>query len=285
MSGVPQKPTASILIPTLAAPAYLDVTLASVMRQAASAGAEVIVVSDGPDPATATVAERHGARLVTLARQRGLNSARNAGVDAANSDLLVFIDQDVDAPEGWLVAILEGARANPEREVLGGPIRARMEGGLHGCGREPPPITTLDAGPQDCDIPLAWGANMVIRRSAFAHAGRFDEVLYGRGDEEDWELKFTTAGGRIRYLARAGLDHRRTAEDSRLLVLTRAAYGQGREARRHDRRMGKPRPLRAELRTLAGCVWHTFRRRCPYGIVMGARAAGSLRQALAEPRP
>ncbi len=28
---------------------------------------------------------------------------------------------------------------------------------------------------------------------------------------------------------------------------------------------------------LAGCAWHTVRRRCPYGIVMGARAAGTLR--------
>ena len=284
MTGVPQKPTASILIPTLVAPAYLDVTLASVTGQAAVAGAEVIVVSDGPDPATAAVAEHHGARLVTLARQRGLNSARNAGVDAAGSDLLVFIDQDVDAPAGWLEAIIQGARANPDREVFGGPIRARLEGGPHGCGREPPPITTLDAGPRDCDVPLVWGANMAIRRSAFARTGRFDEVLYGRGDEEDWELQFTSGGGRIRYLAGAGLDHRRTAEDSRLRVLAQAAYGQGREARRHDRRVGKARPLRAELRTLAGCVWHTIRRRCPYGIVMGARTAGSLRQALAEPR-
>ena len=97
---------------------------------------------------------------------------------------------------------------------------------------------------------------MAIRRSAFERMGRFDEGLHGRGNEEDWEFRYTAAGGRIRYLARAGLDHRREPDDSRLAVLTRAAYGQGREARRHDVRTGSTRPIRSELRILAGYAWH-----------------------------
>lgn len=284
MYGVPDKPPASILVPTLAAPAYLEVTLASVMPQARAVGAEVIVVSDGPDPATTAVAEQHGARLVTFPQQRGLNAARNAGIEAARSDLVVFIDQDVDAPPGWLESLIEGARENPDNEVFGGPIRARLEGGPRSCGREPAPITTLDAGPEDTDIPLAWGANMAIRRSAFERLGGFDDVLHGRGNEEDWEFRYTAGGGRIRYLAHAGLDHRRAAPDARLRVLARHAYGQGREARRHDLRTGNTREIGTELRILAGCAWHTVRRRCAYGIVMGARTAGSLREALAERR-
>lgn len=278
------KPTASIVIPTLAAPRYLEVTLTSVTPQSRAAGAEVIVVSDGRDAPTVEVAERHGASLVVLPEQRGLNAARNAGLDAARSDLIVFIDQDVDAPAGWLDAMLAGARDNPDREVFAGRIRARLEGGPRGCGREPPPITTLDAGSEDRDVPLAWGANMAIRRSAFERLGRFDEGLHGRGNEDEWEYRYTAAGGRVRYLARAGLDHRREREDSKLTVLARAAYGQGREARRHDVRTGRTRPIRTELRILAGCAWHTVRRRCAYGIVMAARTAGSLREALAERR-
>ncbi len=285
MRGLPDKPTASILIPTLASSAYLEVTLASVMPQATAAGAEVIVVSDGPDPVTASVAARHGARLVALPQQRGVNAARNAGIEAARGDLLVLIDSDVQAPTGWLEALLAGVRVNPDREVFGGPIRARLEGGPRGCGREPPPITALDAGPRDHDVPLVWGANMAIRRSAFDRIGRFDEDLSGRGDEEDWELRYTASGGRIRYLAAAGLDHRRAPADSRLRALTRAAYEHGREAHRHDIRAGTVRTIPAELRILAGCAWHTLRRRCAFGIVMGARTAGSLREALAGRRP
>jgi glycosyltransferase involved in cell wall biosynthesis len=281
---VPDTPTASIVIPTLAAAEYLEVTLASVMPQARAAGAEVIVVSDGPDRPTAAAAERHRARLVTLPEQRGLNAGRNAGIQAARGDFIVFIDQDIEAPRGWLDALIDGARANPESEVFGGPIRARLEGGPRSCGREPAPITTLDAGPEDRDVPLVWGANMAIRRSAFERLGAFDEVLHGRGNEDDWEFRYTTTGGRIRYLARASLDHRRSAPDAQLRVLARHAYGQGRESRRHDSRVGKARPIPTELRTLAGCAWHTVRRRCAYGIIMGARAAGSLREALVERR-
>ena len=94
-------------------------------------------------------------------------------------------------------------------------------------------------------------------------------------------MRYTASGGRIRYLADASIDHRRAPQDARLRALTRAAYGQGREARRHDVRIGAARPIRTELRILAGCAWHTARRRCAYGIVMGAKTAGSLREALA----
>jgi glycosyltransferase involved in cell wall biosynthesis len=281
---VAERPTASIVIPTLRATSYLDVALASVAPQARACDAEVIVVSDGPDEATATLAGRHRARVVTLESRGGVNATRNAGIDAARGDLIVLIDDDVEAPPGWLAALLEGARSNPGYEVFGGPIRARLEGGRRGCGRERAPITTLDEGSEDRDVPVVWGANMAIRRTAFDRLGRFDDSLSGRGDEEEWEHRYQAGGGRIRYLARAGLDHRRTAEDARLAVLTRQAYRHGREARRHDVRAGKPRPIGIELRNLAGCAWHTVRRRCPYGIVMGARTAGSLREALAERR-
>jgi glycosyltransferase involved in cell wall biosynthesis len=281
---MPATAVASIVIPTLAAAEYLDVTLESVAPQAHALGAELIVVSDGPDPATAAVAERHRARLVTLPERRGLNPARNAGVDAAHGDLLVFIDQDVDAPTGWLEAIIDGARRYPDHDVFGGPIHARLENGLRGCGREAPPITTLDAGAADRDVELVWGANMAIRRRAFERIGRFDETLQGRGNEDDWELRYRAVGGRIRYLAAAGLDHRRTAADARLSALARAAYGQGRETRRHDVRIGQPTTIRHQARVLAGCAWHTVRRRCPFGIVMGARAAGTLHETFSERR-
>lgn len=276
------QPAASIVIPSLGRPDYLEVTLASVMPQASNLGAEVIVVSDGPDERTARVAQGRGAKFVSLPEERGVNAARNEGVRNARGDLIVFIDDDVEAPANWLEEVLSGARANPDREVFGGPIRPRLEQGPRSCGREPGPISALDAGTEDRDIPFAWGTNMAIRRSAFERLGLFDDGLSGRGDEEEWELRYTATGGRIRYLAGAGLDHRRAPSDARLRVLTRQAYRHGREARRHDIRAGKSRPIPAEMRILAGCAWHTVRRRCAYGIVMGAKAAGSLREALAQ---
>ncbi len=284
MSGVPATPSASIVIPTVGRPEYLEVTLSSVMPQAGAAGAEVVVVNDGADPATEHIARAHETRVVTLAERRGVNGARNAGIRATSSDLVILLDDDVEVSPGWLEAMLKGARDNPQHEVLGGPIRGRLEGGPRGCGREPPPISTYDFGPLDRDVPFMFGGNTAFRKSVFDRIGYFQDELSGRGDEEEWMLRYTRAGGRLRYLAGAVMEHRRAAADARLSALTRSAYSQGREARRHDTRVGAPRPVKTELRILAGCMWHTARRRCAYGIVMGAKTAGSLREALAERR-
>jgi glycosyltransferase involved in cell wall biosynthesis len=278
--------TATVVVPTRARPGYLEVTLASVAPQARDAGAPVLVVADGPDPSTAAVAQRFGASLIELPTPRGANAARNAAVAAISTEVVVFIDDDVEVPPEWLSTLLAGIAATPDCEVFGGPIRARLEGGgPHACGREQPPITTLDYGTEDREVRLVWSANMAIRMHAFERVGRFDETIFVRGDEEDWQRRYAAHGGRIRYLARAGLDHRRTQEDSTVARLARAAYGHGRAARRYDVRKGTAPSLLRELRVLAGCGWHTVRRRCALGIVMGAQAAGRLREALAGPAP
>jgi GT2 family glycosyltransferase len=196
---------------------------------------------------------------------------------------VILIDDDVAAPRGWLDALLAGAASAPDVDVFGGPIRAALEGGgPRSCGRESPPITTLDLGSTDRDVPLVWGANMALRRRAVAQAGRFDEAWHGPGDEEEWERRYTAAGGVIRYLAAAGLEHRRTVEDATITRLSRAAYRQGRASRRYDVRKGTAPSLVGELRTLVGCQWHVVRRRCPRGLVLTAHAAGRLTEALAR---
>lgn len=271
--------TATIVVPTRNRPGYLDVALASIAPQAQALGAELLVVLDGPDADSAAVAARHGARVVAFDAPRGLNGARNAGVDAAAGDPVVFVDDDVLAPPGWLGALLAGVAATPERDVFTGPIRAVLEGGgPHACGRDAPPITAFDAGHADTDVPLAWGANMTIRRSAFETVGRFDESIHNGGDEEEWQERHAGAGGRVRYIAAAGLDHRRTAADATLRALSRAAYHRGRAGRRTDVRKGVAPSLARELRTFAGCCWHVPRRLCLNGVVMAAHSAGRLRE-------
>jgi GT2 family glycosyltransferase len=276
----PATPSASIILPTIGRPDYLQVALESVTGQARALDAEVVVVSDGADDRTAALAVAHGARLVSLSSRQGVNGARNAGIQAAAADTLIFLDDDVRVSPGWLEAMLAAIRSAPDCDVFAGAIRGQLEGGPRSCGREPPPISTYDFGPVDRDVPYVFGGNTAIRRSAFERIGQFRDELSGRGDEEEWVLRLTAAGGRLRYVAGATIDHRRTGNDARLPALARAAYRQGREARRHDIRVGKPRSIAAELRILAGCAWHAVRRRCAYGIVMGARAAGSLREAL-----
>ena len=285
----------SVVVPTRGRPHYLAHTLDSLEHLESAHDLEIVVVCDGPQPRSLALARARGARVVELPVPSGLNAARNAGIEASEGALVAFIDDDVELPAGWLQALRAGAAAYPSHEVFGGPIRARLEGGPRRvCGREPPPVTTLDLGPVDRDARLVWGANLAVRRSAFARLGPFDSRLSGRGDEEEWLLRYTAAGGRIRYLAAAGLIHRRDPHDAQLATLIRTAYAHGRAARRHDARAAAPDgraaapdgraagppPLSRELRTLAGCLWHVARRRCAFGLTMAAHSAGRLAESL-----
>jgi glycosyltransferase involved in cell wall biosynthesis len=274
---------ASIVVPTRNRAGYLRVCLDSMCAQQVDAPFEVIVVDDGSTDATPTVAAAKGAKLVST-EASGPNAARNAGVRAAEGDLVMFVDDDVDAPPGWLAAYLDGARRHPDADAFGGPIRARFEGRApRSCGREDAPITTLDLGPEDREAKFVWGANMAVRRSAFERLGLFDEELPQFGEEEEWLTRLRDAGGRVVYLADAQLDHRRENGDSRLGALMRGAYLRGQRLRVHDVRRGAAPSLARELRVLAGCGWHTARYACPQGLVMGAHSLGRVR-ATVRPR-
>jgi glycosyltransferase involved in cell wall biosynthesis len=277
---------ATVVVPTRGRAAYLEVTLDSLRRQRTETPHELLVVDDGATDSTLEVAERLGVRLIRHGERRSLNAARNTGLREAGADLIAFVDDDVLVPPGWLDALVEGAARHPDADAFGGPIRARFEGHApRACGREDPPITTLDLGPRDVEAPMVWGANFAVRRSAVERIGEFDETLdRGHGDEEDWLLRLQAAGGRIVYLADAGLDHRRSAGDSSLGSLARAAYHRGRGARSSDLRRGEAPALTSELRVLAGCGWHTLRRACPQGVIMGAHAAGRVVETLSGGR-
>src|SRR3954463_7808583 len=101
--------TASIVFPTRGRFAYLEVALASVAPQARKHDAEIVVVEDdGEDARTRALVERHGGRYLSHGEPRGINVARNTGIDAAQGDLVCFLDDDVDAWPGWLAALLDG---------------------------------------------------------------------------------------------------------------------------------------------------------------------------------
>ena len=94
------------------------------------------------------------------------------------------------------------------------------------------------------------------------------------------------AGGRIRYVAAAGLDHVRRGDDARLRSLCRAAFHRGRGARRYDVIRGEIPSLTHELRILAGCALHGPLRRCMNGPVMTAHSLGRIAEARRPtPRP
>jgi glycosyltransferase involved in cell wall biosynthesis len=293
----------AIVVPTRGRPPALDRALATIAPQAAAAGGAVVVAEDGGDGARA-VAERHGAHYVGLNPARGPNAARNAGIAAADADLVVLAEDDVETPPGWLQALLDAAAAHPGVGVFGGPIRGRVDGrAWRTCGREWPPISSFWRGATDREVDLVFAGNMAIRRDAFERVGPFAESLglYADeaeriaaatagaapaagffGDEEEWQDRHRATGGRILYVAGARLDHVRVGTAARTGALVRAAYARGRVARRWSESRGGAPSLARELRVLAGSAWHLVGRRCMNGLLFAADAAGRVREAVAR---
>ena len=151
-------PSVSVVIPTHGRPAYLRVALDSVLGQARAVGAQVLVVIDGPDPASEAVARELGAEVVVHDAQQGLNAARNTAIDHTDGELIAFLDDDVRVHDGWLEALIAGAAANPDVDCFAGPIVARIEDhAFPMCGREGAPVTALDLGASDVEAPTRLG--------------------------------------------------------------------------------------------------------------------------------
>ena len=117
---------ASIIIATKDRAAYLEQALRSLSQQIAAPSFEVIVVDNGSTDATPQIVKQAQAEyslptayVFEATPNRG--AARNRGIAAAGGDLVVFIDDDVWTPPGFLAAH-SAAHQGPGTFAVSGPI-------------------------------------------------------------------------------------------------------------------------------------------------------------------
>lgn len=167
---------------------------------------EVVVVDDGSADAAATaaVASRAGARLVRHDRALGPAAARNAGWRVVDAPVIAFVDADVEPDPGWLDPLLAHladeavAAIAPRVAALDTPGAPRWLTAYE-AARSP-----LDLGPQEgivrphSRVPYVPTTALVVRRSALADLGGFDEAMvYGEDVDLVWRL--ARAGATVRY--------------------------------------------------------------------------------------
>jgi len=121
----------TVMIPTQRRLGGLAVAVRSVLAQRAVdfAALEIVVVDNDQVPsAQATIealAEGAACCLHYVHEPRaGVANARNAGMAKASGALIAFLDDDEEAPEGWLAALL-AAQVRYDADVVFGPVRAR----------------------------------------------------------------------------------------------------------------------------------------------------------------
>jgi hypothetical protein len=99
----------SVIIPTADRPESLPYALASLRAQNVK-DIQVVVVNDGGADVGDVLApfrDDLGVELVSHARNRGPSAARNAGLDAADGDLVMFLDDDDVILPGHIDAVLK----------------------------------------------------------------------------------------------------------------------------------------------------------------------------------
>ena len=188
----------------------------------------VIVVDDGSaDPDALRAVAARSARVLRHDHPRGPAAARNAGLAAAATPLVAFLDSDVLPDPGWLAPLLAHL-ADPAVGLVAPRIVALppVDGWL---GRYEAVRSSLDLGPDPAvvvprtRVAYVPSAALLVRRAAVG-AGFHEDMHVA--EDVDLVLRLHAAGWRLRYepTSRVAHDHR---TDLRQWWLRKAFYGTG----------------------------------------------------------
>jgi GT2 family glycosyltransferase len=169
---------------------------------------EIVVVDAGSTDDTQAIVRRYPVRLVESAR-RNISVARNAGIQAAQGDILAFTDTDCVVSAGWLRALVTGFESPDVGAVAGGivPYPPRTSVELYAARRRSHSQVRPLAHPVR---PFALTPNVAFSRDVFRSIGGFDARFPGGGWEDAdlcWRLRRETRL-RLTYCARAVVFHR-----------------------------------------------------------------------------
>ncbi len=222
----PPPPSVSILVPFRDEPQLLRVCVDSVTATTGDCDVEFVLIDNGSsDPETLTLVERLADRsdVRVLRDPRPFNWAalNNAGARLARGDLLLFLNNDIEAQRpGWLGALCAHAvRADvaavgarllyPDRRLQHCGIVVGMTGAaghpLLGLAEEDPGYLDLATATRECSA--VTGACLVTRREVFEQLEGFDETLGVDLNDVDYCLRAMTHKYRTVYEPRAELIH------------------------------------------------------------------------------
>jgi GT2 family glycosyltransferase len=233
-TGTDAQPTFSttVIVPTSGRPEYIQRCLRSVSELKYPNRAVLVVDNSDGCEQVRDLAKEHGARYVRE-KKRGLDFARNAGLHAASSDLVAYVDDDAVVDQAWLdwiakafqedtaIACVTGLVMPCELETPAQELfESYADGGMRRgyCPRvfDRFSINPLTAGK------IGVGANMAFRASVLGTIGGFDEALdcgtpAKAGGEVDLLYRLLHSGFKVCYEPRALVwhSHRREMDELR----------------------------------------------------------------------
>lgn len=177
---------------------------------------EILVVdnnsTDDTKQVVSSFVERDSHFRYIFEKRQGLSYARNAGIAAAQSDLIVFCDDDVEVSPTWVQKNYEASLQFPEADYIGGRVLPIWGGPVPSWVRQTmAPFALSDLGDQPFLVcpqkpHCLVGASLAIRRRAFAKAGLFSietqrvKNSIGSTEDFDWQIKVWAYGGHGVYV-------------------------------------------------------------------------------------
>jgi GT2 family glycosyltransferase len=220
----------SVIVVSHAGADRLDDGVASLARYAADDTVEVVLVDNGSPDGCADEAERRfpWVRVVRSDRNVGFARGVRLGVEAAAGEVLVFLNDDAAAEDGFVECHLEALNAFPEAAASGGRLLS-WDGARHDFFRgevtfdshafqvgQGWSVDTFDPPGVGEPIPFACGGNMAIRRADWIAGEGFDDDLFAYFEDVDLGWRLWARGSQVVAAPGAVARHRGAATSATL---------------------------------------------------------------------
>jgi GT2 family glycosyltransferase len=221
---------ASVIVVVHAGAHHLDDSLGSLNSYADRSDIEVVLVDNGSRDRCGVEATGRWPWVKSVRSESNLGFAGGVhlGVDTASGDVLVFLNDDAAATDGFVEAHLEALASNPRAAASAGRL-VSWDAGRHDFVRgavtfdchafqlgQGFPVDEIGAPATGEELPFACGGNMAIRREDWDSTGGFDPELFAYFEDVDLGWRLWAVGREVVAAPEAVARHRGAATSAGL---------------------------------------------------------------------
>lgn len=218
---------------------------------------EIVLIDNNSTDSTPTLCRRFHEQYADVAfryfveTKQGLSHARNRGIEEAQGDIVVFLDDDSFIAPDYLSNLQSHFDNLPQMMAFGGKITPLFEDGKEPawlCNWTYSWVSAIDMGDNVSEFPQSKypiGANMGFRKSCLDQIGMFNTQL-GRskknlmgGEEKDIFNRVHDLGQKIYYLPDIHVQHVIPPHRTTLEYITKLGLGVGMSEQLRCRNIGK----------------------------------------------
>jgi hypothetical protein len=214
-----RPPDVTVVIPNWNGRHFLEECLEALRAQRYESFEALVVDNGSSDGSQDFLRTRFPeARVLDLGENRGFAAAMNAGIAAAESALVAFLNNDTEADTGWLGELVACLERHPDAAGAASKLLIRSSGLVDGAGDclgedlfpHPRGHGFPDEGfGEEVEVFGASGGASLWRAEALAQVGMFDEAFFAYFEDADLSFRARHAGWSFWYAPGSVVLHHR----------------------------------------------------------------------------